>query len=87
MSDLNTQFAEAAAASKTLPERPDNDTLLQIYALYKQATEGNVQGNRPGFMDPVGRAKWDAWEEVKGMSQDAAKQAYVDLIDRLKAQN
>jgi acyl-CoA-binding protein len=86
VSDLNTLFTEAAAASKTLPERPDNDTLLQIYALYKQATEGNVQSSRPGFMDPVGRAKWDAWEEVKGMSQDAAKQAYVDLINRLKAQ-
>ena len=86
MADLQTQFTEAAAASKTLPSRPDNDTLLQLYAYYKQATEGNVQGNRPGFMDPVGRAKWDAWEEVKGMGKDAAMQAYVDLVNRLKAQ-
>jgi len=83
MSDLDARFSAAADASKTLPERPDNDTLLQLYSLYKQATEGDVQGSRPGFMDPVGRAKYDAWNKIKGMSSDDAKTAYSELVESL----
>ena len=84
MSNLTEQFEQAVADSKKLDERPDNMTLLKIYALYKQATEGDVDGKRPGFTDMVGRAKWDAWNELKGQSQDEAKQAYIDLIEDLK---
>jgi diazepam-binding inhibitor (GABA receptor modulating acyl-CoA-binding protein) len=84
MSTLNEQFEQAVADSKNLPERPDNMTMLKIYALYKQASVGDVEGKRPGFTDMVGRAKWDAWNELKGQPQDEAKQAYVDLIDDLK---
>lgn len=81
---LQAQFEQAVADSKNLPERPDNMTLLKIYALYKQASEGDVKGDRPGFTDMVGRAKFDAWEGLKGTSQDEAKQQYVDLIEELK---
>ena len=84
MSTLNEQFEQAVAESKNLPERPDNMTMLKIYALYKQASAGDVDGKRPGFTDMVGRAKWDAWNELKGQSSDEAKQAYVDLIEDLK---
>ena len=84
MSNLNEQFEQAVKDSKALPEKPDNMTLLKIYALYKQATEGDVQDKRPGFTDMVGRAKWDAWNELKGQSSDEARQAYVDLIEDLK---
>jgi len=84
MADLKAQFEEAVAASKTLPEKPDNMTLLKIYALYKQASSGDVDGKRPGFTDMVGRAKWDAWNEVKGKSTDEAMQEYIDLIESLK---
>jgi len=84
MPDLKAQFEKAVAGSKSLPEKPDNMTLLKIYALYKQATEGDVEGKRPGFTDMIGRAKWDAWNEAKGKSKDDAMQEYVDLIDSLK---
>jgi diazepam-binding inhibitor (GABA receptor modulator, acyl-CoA-binding protein) len=84
MSTLNEQFEQAVVDSKNLPERPDNMTMLKIYALYKQASVGDVEGKRPGFTDMVGRAKWDAWNELKGQPQDEAKQAYVDLIEDLK---
>jgi acyl-CoA-binding protein len=84
VSNLNEQFEQAVADSKNLPERPDNMTMLKIYALYKQASAGDVDGKRPGFTDMVGRAKWDAWNEVKGQSPDEAKQAYIDLIEGLK---
>ena len=84
MADLKAAFEKAVAESKSLPEKPDNMTLLKIYALYKQSTEGDVDGKRPGFTDMVGRAKWDAWNELKGKSTDEAKQEYVDLIDSLK---
>lgn len=83
MSDLDDRFAAAAEASKTLPERPDNETLLKLYSLFKQGSVGDVQGKRPGFTDPVGRAKYDAWGKVKGMSQDDAKAAYADLVESL----
>ena len=84
MADLKTAFETAVADSKKLPEKPDNMTLLQIYALYKQATAGDVDGKRPGFTDMVGRAKWDAWNELKGTSNEQAMQDYVDLIESLK---
>jgi acyl-CoA-binding protein len=84
MADLNKQFQTAVKDSKTLPEKPDNMTLLKIYALYKQASEGDVEGKRPGFTEMVGRAKWDAWNGLKGTSSDQAKQDYVDLIESLK---
>ncbi|MBX3605465.1 MAG: acyl-CoA-binding protein [Piscinibacter sp.] len=84
MADLKKLFEQAVADSKQLPEKPDNATLLKIYSLYKQATEGDVEGKRPGFTDMVGRAKWDAWNEVKGKSGDEAMQEYIDLIESLK---
>ncbi|MGY8524440.1 acyl-CoA-binding protein [Paracidovorax citrulli] len=78
-------FAEAAALSKTLRRAPDNDTLLALYALYKQGSIGDVVGERPGVMDVVGRAKYDAWASRKGMSTDAAMQAYISLVQELCA--
>jgi acyl-CoA-binding protein len=81
---LQDQFAQAQADSKTLPERPDNMTLLKIYALYKQGANGDVTGERPGFTDMIGRAKYDAWDQLKGTPQDDAMQQYIDLIDELK---
>ncbi len=84
MADLKATFEAAVAASKQLPEKPDNMTLLKIYSLYKQATEGDVQGKRPGFTDMVGRAKYDAWTEVKGKSANDAMKEYVELIESLK---
>jgi acyl-CoA-binding protein len=81
---LQEQFTQAQADSKNLPERPDNMTLLKIYALYKQGSSGDVQGERPGMTDFVNRAKFDAWDALKGTSQDDAMQKYVDLIEELK---
>jgi diazepam-binding inhibitor (GABA receptor modulating acyl-CoA-binding protein) len=81
---LQDQFDAAVAGSKQLPERPDNMTLLKLYALFKQGSSGDVEGSRPGFTDMVGRAKWDAWNELKGQSQAEAQQSYVDLIESLK---
>jgi diazepam-binding inhibitor (GABA receptor modulating acyl-CoA-binding protein) len=80
MADLNAAFEAAVANSKNLSERPDNATLLKIYALYKQGTAGDNAEKKPGFGDMVGRAKWDAWNSLKGTSTDDAKQQYVDLI-------
>ena len=80
---LQEQFDQALTDSKNLPERPDNMTLLKIYGLYKQASAGDVDGKRPGFTDMVGRAKFDAWEGLKGTSKDEAMQQYVDLIESL----
>jgi acyl-CoA-binding protein len=84
MADLKKAFEKAVADSKNLAERPDNATLLKIYALYKQASAGDVEGKRPGFTDMIGRAKWDAWNELKGTAAEAAMQQYVDLIESLK---
>ncbi len=81
---LQEQFAQAQADSKNLPERPDNMTMLKIYALYKQAANGDATGDRPGMTDFVGRAKFDAWDALKGTSQDEAMQQYIDLIEDLK---
>jgi acyl-CoA-binding protein len=84
MSDLKAAFEAAVANSKTLAERPDNQTLLKIYALFKQATEGDVSGKRPGFTDLVGRAKFDAWAGLQGTSSESAMQSYIDLIAALR---
>lgn len=81
---LKEQFEAAVAQSKSLPERPDNMTLLKLYALYKQGSSGDVAGDRPGFTDMVGRAKYDAWAGLKGTSTDEAMQQYIDLIESLK---
>ena len=83
MSDLNTAFETAVADSKNLSERPDNATLLRIYALYKQGSAGDNTEKKPGFGDMVGRAKWDAWNALKGTDATAAKQQYIDLIAKL----
>lgn len=85
MSDLKTRFEAALAASKNLDERPDNGTLLKLYALYKQASAGDVDGRRPGFADMVGRAKYDAWAELKGTDRTEAMQQYIELIGKLQA--
>ncbi len=82
--DLKTRFETAAQEAQKLPKKPDNNTLLQLYALYKQATAGDVNGKRPGFMDMVGQAKYDAWAKLKGKSKDEAMQAYINLVDKLK---
>jgi acyl-CoA-binding protein len=83
MSDLKTKFDAAVANSKNLSERPDNMTLLKLYALYKQGSVGDNTEKKPGFTDMVGRAKWDAWNGLKGTSTDDAMQQYVDLIEEL----
>lgn len=83
MSDLNTQFEAAVANSKKLSQRPDNATLLKLYGLYKQATVGDNTEKKPGFSDMIGRAKWDAWNSLKGTGNDEARQQYVDLIASL----
>ncbi|WP_439114711.1 acyl-CoA-binding protein [Hydrogenophaga sp.] len=83
MSDLQTRFDAAVANSKNLTERPDNATLLKLYALYKQASTGDNAEKKPGFSDMVGRAKWDAWNSLKGTASEAAMQQYVDLIESL----
>lgn len=85
MSDLNTLFEQAQKDVTTLAERPDNQTLLQLYALFKQATDGDVQGERPGMMDFINRAKYDAWDKLKGQTGEQAMQGYVDLVKSLLA--
>lgn len=84
MSDLQARFEKARDDSKNLPERPDNMTLLQLYALYKQGSVGDVEGKRPGFTDMVERAKYDAWAMAKGKTKEEAMQAYIELIESLK---
>ncbi|MDO9112894.1 MAG: acyl-CoA-binding protein [Polaromonas sp.] len=83
MADIKAAFDKAMADSKNLSERPDNATLLKIYALYKQGSSGDNTDKKPGFSDMVARAKWDAWNNLKGTSQEDAMQQYVDLIESL----
>ncbi|MDO5291031.1 MAG: acyl-CoA-binding protein [Pseudomonadota bacterium] len=85
MSDLHTRFTQAAANAQQLSTRPDNPTLLKIYSLYKQATEGDNQEPKPGFADIVARAKWDAWKKLEGTSAEEAMTQYIALIDELRA--
>jgi diazepam-binding inhibitor (GABA receptor modulator, acyl-CoA-binding protein) len=81
MADLAQQFADAQARIK--PVSVPTDTMLELYALYKQATAGDVRGDRPGMLDLRGRAKYDAWAKRKGMTKDAAMQAYIAVVDRV----
>jgi len=81
---LKDQFEAAIEKAKGLPSQ-SNDTLLELYSLYKQSTKGDVQGDRPGGFDFRGAAKYDAWEKQRGMSADEAMQAYVELVDTLAA--
>jgi acyl-CoA-binding protein len=84
MAKLKDQFAQASKDAVKLPREPGNDDKLELYALYKQASEGDVKGSRPGFLDMVARAKYDAWARKKGMTGDAAMQGYIDTVARLK---
>ena len=84
MSDLNQRFEAAVASSKNLAERPDNMTLLKLYALYKQASAGDVATERPEFTDLVGRAKWDGWKALEGRSAEAAMREYAELVESLQ---
>ncbi|GIX35757.1 MAG: acyl-CoA-binding protein [Lysobacteraceae bacterium] len=83
MSDLQAQFEQAAESVKQLAERPDNDTLLQLYALYKQGSEGPVSGPKPGFFDFVGTAKYEAWAKLGDMSREEAQKRYIELVRKL----
>lgn len=84
MSELNAQFESAAEEVQNLSERPSNEDLLKLYALFKQGSVGDVSGKRPGMLDLKGRAKYDAWAELEGTSAEDAKQQYVDLVKELK---
>jgi acyl-CoA-binding protein len=81
--DLKAKFEAAAAAAKQTKKKPDNATLLKLYAYYKQSTEGDVKGARPGGFDFVGGAKYDAWAKLKGTSRDDAMQGYIKQVDKL----
>ncbi len=81
--DLKARFEAAAATAKATRKKPDNATLLKLYAYYKQATLGDVQGERPGGFDFVGGAKYDAWAKLKGSSRDEAMQSYIKQVERL----
>ena len=83
MSDLDESFQQAQVDVKTLTTKPSNDDLLSLYSLYKQGSKGYVDGKRPGRLDMVNRAKYDAWAKLEGTGQDSAKQSYVDLVSRL----
>ncbi|MBS0457160.1 MAG: acyl-CoA-binding protein [Proteobacteria bacterium] len=83
MADIKTEFEQAAVAVKTLTQRPDNDMLLKLYALYKQGAEGDVSGAKPGFFDFVGAAKYEAWEKLKGTKPEEAMQKYIATVKSL----
>jgi carboxylesterase len=85
LASLENQFQAAQKAAKALSVKPDNETLLELYSYYKQATEGDVVGARPGALDFVGRAKYDAWADRKGVKKDAAMRAYIKLVEHLQA--
>ena len=80
----NELFTKAAEVVKSLAEKPDNDTLLQLYALYKQATLGNVSGKKPGMTQIAKRMKWEEWSKLKGTPEDEAKQRYIEFVASLK---
>lgn len=85
MSDMQARFEQAAQDVQQLAKRPENDVLLKLYGLYKQATAGDVAGNRPGILDMMGRLKYDAWARLKGNSNEQAMNEYVALVESLKA--
>ena len=83
MSDLQKKFEKASKDVSKAETDPGNDMKLRLYAHFKQSTEGDVTGDKPGFTDFVGRAKYDAWAKLKGISKDAAMTAYIKLVDRV----
>jgi diazepam-binding inhibitor (GABA receptor modulator, acyl-CoA-binding protein) len=83
MSDLEKQFKAAAEAVKSLPEKPENEMLLRLYGLFKQGSEGDVKGDKPGFFDFKGVAKYEAWEKLKGTESTKAMEDYIKLVKRL----
>ena len=85
MSDLQHAFERAAEDIKRLEKRPDNDTLLKLYALFKQGAEGDVGGAPPGFFDFIGTAKYEAWAKLRGVSREEAMRRYIDLVEQLLA--
>jgi acyl-CoA-binding protein len=85
MTDLDKQFAAAQASVKRLSNRPDDDSLLELYSWFKQATEGDATGSRPGAFDFVARAKYDAWQARKGARMDVAMRAYIKLVEHLQS--
>ncbi len=85
MTELKTEFEQAAKDAMALEKRPDNEVLLRLYALYKQGADGDVSGAKPGFFDFVGTAKYEAWEKLRGMSADEAMKKYVALVDSLRS--
>ncbi len=82
--DLKARFTQAAESVKQLPERPDNDTLLKLYALYKQGSHGDVYGPKPGFFDFVGTAKYESWAKLRSLDQNEACRQYIELVKELK---
>jgi acyl-CoA-binding protein len=84
MADLKEQFQQAAKEVMGLADRPDNDTMLRLYGLYKQGSEGDVSGPKPGFFDFVGTAKYEAWEKLQGTKPEDAMKKYVDLVKKLR---
>ncbi len=85
--DLKTRFERAAKEVTQLSEAPDNQTKLRLYALYKQATEGDCTGPKPGLFDMVGKVKYDAWKALEGTPKEQAMQMYIDLVEELKAKD
>ena len=83
---LQDEFESAAARSKEFTKRPSNEELLDLYALYKQATEGDVSGERPGGFDFKAIAKFDAWEDLKGKPKEQAMQEYINFVNSLQQQ-
>jgi acyl-CoA-binding protein len=85
MSDLEARFSAARNAAQSLRERPDDETLLELYSYFKQASEGDAAGNRPGALDFIARAKYDAWAARKGMKRDVAMRGYIKLVEHLQS--
>jgi len=83
MADSQNDFERASSAARSLPERPDDRTMLELYALYKQGSSGDVSGPKPGFFDFVGTAKYEAWEKLKGLAPEEAQGRYVALVRKL----
>jgi diazepam-binding inhibitor (GABA receptor modulator, acyl-CoA-binding protein) len=82
--ELKTLFDQAVTDSKLLPSKPSNESLLNLYSLYKQATEGDVNGEEPNMFDFVAKAKYEAWSSLRGKSKEQAMQEYIDLVSKLK---
>lgn len=84
MSILQSSFEAAVQQAKQLPYKPEPKDLLQLYALFKQSTEGDNTSTQPSFTDIVARAKWDAWQQCQGMAKETAMQQYLDLVKALQ---